>query len=78
MLSLKKVFFIVATLAATVIPAVAASIDREKPSNFVVWVFLALCGLIIVAQVLPLIRNVNEDTKLIAAKAREKKELETH
>lgn len=78
MLNLNKVFFIAATLAVTVAPAFAASADRVKPSNFAVWAFLAFCGLIIVAQVLPLIRKANEDTKLIAAKAREKKKLEAH
>jgi uncharacterized transporter YbjL len=78
MLSLKKVFFIVAALAGSVVPAAAASLDRGNPSNFAVWAFLALCGLIIVAQVLPLIRKVNEETEVMAAKAREKRKLETH
>jgi uncharacterized transporter YbjL len=78
MLSLKKVFFIAAALAVTVVPAFAASLDRGSPSNFAVWAFLALCGLIIVAQVLPLIRKVNEETEVMAAKAREKRKLETH
>jgi len=78
MLNLKKVFFIAATLAVTAVPAFADSLDRGRPSNFAVWAFLALCGLIIVAQVLPLIRRVNEETEVMAAKAQEKRKLETH
>lgn len=76
MLILQRIFLIAATLAITVVPAVATSIDREKPSNFAVWAFLALCGLVIVAQVLPLIRSVNQEAKLLASKSREKKKLE--
>lgn len=78
MLILKKIIFIAVVLVITVVPAVAASLDRGKPSNFAVWAFLTLCGLVIVAQVLPLIRKVNEETKIVAAKAREKKKLEAH
>ncbi|MBW4055858.1 MAG: hypothetical protein HIU83_10765 [Proteobacteria bacterium] len=78
MLILKKIIFIAVVLVITVVPAVAASLDRGKPSNFAVWAFLTLCGLVIVAQVLPLIRKVNEETKIMAAKAREKKKLEAH
>jgi hypothetical protein len=78
MLTIKKVLFIAAALAITVVPATAASIDRGNPSNFSVWIFLTFCGLIIVAQVLPLLRKVNESTKMIAAKEAEKKKLEAH
>ncbi|MDD2581067.1 MAG: hypothetical protein PHR66_03630 [Desulfuromonadaceae bacterium] len=78
MLILKKIFFIALTLAITVAPAVATSIDREKPSNFAVWAFLTLCGLVIVAQILPLIRSVNEEAKMMTEKSREKKKLKAH
>ncbi|MDD2271054.1 MAG: hypothetical protein PHP95_04520 [Desulfuromonadaceae bacterium] len=78
MLIVKKFFFIVAALALSALPAAAASIGREKPSNFAVWAFLTLCGLVIVAQVLPLIRDINEEAKSMAAKAKEKEKLEVH
>lgn len=78
MLIFKKIFFIALTLAITVVPAVATSIEREKPSNFAVWAFLTLCGLVIVAQILPLIRSVNEEAKMMAEKSREKKKLKAH
>ncbi|MDD2308569.1 MAG: hypothetical protein PHH91_03210 [Desulfuromonadaceae bacterium] len=78
MLTIKKGLFIAAALAITVVPAAASSIDRGNPSNFSVWAFLTFCGLIIVAQILPLLRKANESTKMIAAKTREKKKLEAH
>jgi len=69
MLTLKRISLVVVALAAMVVPAVAATLDRGKASNFVVWAFLALCGLIIVAQVLPLIRKMSEDAEMTAEKA---------
>lgn len=78
MLIFKKIFFVAVTLAITVVPALATSLDRGKPSNFAVWAFLTLCGLVIVAQILPLIRSVNEEAKMMAEKSREKKKLKAH
>ena len=43
---------IVALVSAT--PVLAAS-GREDNSNFLVWAFLSLCGLIVVVQLLPVI-----------------------
>lgn len=78
MYTFKKIVFTVATLAVTVVPAVAASVDHGKASNFVVWAFLSLCGLIVVAQVLPLIRKMNEDVQMTAERARVKRQQESH
>ncbi len=78
MLTLKRISLTVATLAVMVVPAVAATIDRGRASNFVVWAFLALCGLIVVAQVFPLIRKMNEDAEMTTEKARLKKQQESH
>lgn len=78
MFAVKKAVLTLAVLAAMVVPAVAASVDHGKASNFVVWAFLSLCGLIVVAQVLPLIRRMNEDVAMTAEKARLKRQQESH
>lgn len=78
MYTFKKIVFIATMLAMTVVPAVAASVDHGKASNFVVWAFLSLCGLIVVAQVLPLIRKMNEDVQMTAERARMKRQQESH
>lgn len=57
-------------LAATVIPALAATEERAQPNNFVVWVFLGLCALIIVAQVAPLIWNARKHARHAADQAK--------
>jgi hypothetical protein len=53
-------------LTATVIPALAATDERAQPDNFVVWMFLGLCALIIVAQVLPMIWSARKHARLAA------------
>jgi|GEM_PF-2459715 hypothetical protein len=78
MLVFKKAFLILAALSAMVVPAFAATADRGGVSNFVVWAFLAACGLIILVQVFPLIRKMNEDSEMTAEKARLKKEQKAH
>jgi hypothetical protein len=78
MLAVKKTVLTLAALAAMVVPAIAASVDHGKASNFVVWAFLSLCGLIVVAQVLPLIRKMNEDVAMTAEKARLKRQQASH
>lgn len=78
MMAAKKAFLTLAALAAMVVPAIAASVDHGKASNFVIWAFLSLCGLIVVAQVLPLIRKINEDVAMTAEKARLKRQQESH
>lgn len=78
MYAFKKTVLTLTALAVTVVPAVAASVDHGKASNFVIWAFLSLCGLIVVAQVLPLIRKMNEDVALTAEKASLKRQQESH
>jgi len=51
-------------LTATAVPALAASEERGNPDNFVVWMFLGFCALIVVAQVAPLIWNAIMHTKV--------------
>ena len=41
-------------MLASATPVLAAS-GREDNSNFLVWAFLSLCGLIVVVQLLPVI-----------------------
>ncbi len=43
----------IASLVTGVTPALAASGAREDNSGFLVWAFLSVCALIVVAQVLP-------------------------
>ena len=54
---MKKINSIVTSilvLLASATPVLAAS-GREDNSNFLVWAFLSLCGLIVVVQLLPVI-----------------------
>jgi len=46
---------LIATLAGG--PALAATGGREDHSSMVVWAFLGFCALIVIAQLLPAIRN---------------------
>jgi hypothetical protein len=78
MFAVKKAVLTFVALATMVVPAVAASVDHGKASNFVIWAFLSLCGLIVVAQVLPLIRKMNEDVAMTSEEARLKKQQELH
>ncbi len=47
------IFATIASFFTGVAPAFAASGARDDNSGFFVWAFLAVCALIIVAQVLP-------------------------
>ena len=64
MSTLSRNILVSAILSATAIPALAATEERGAPDNLVVWMFLGLCALIIVAQITPLIRNVRKQSKL--------------
>jgi len=50
-------------MVATAIPAFAAE-GRSNPSETIVWGFLGLCALIIVAQIAPLVRNLKKQSKI--------------
>ena len=59
-----KIILLLATLAITVIPALAVTEGRNLPTDFLVWGFLGCCALIIVAQVVPMILELRKQTKL--------------
>lgn len=44
-----------ATLLGTAIPALAASATRQDNSGYAVWVFLGICSLILLVQLLPVV-----------------------
>jgi hypothetical protein len=67
---LTKTIILITILAATAVPALSAAGEREQPNNFVVWMFLGLCALIIIAQVAPLIRNLGKHVKTGAENAK--------
>lgn len=74
----KKIAVVTIALASIVTPAIAATFERTRPTNLIVWAFLTCCALIIVAQVFPLIRSIIEETEMTAEKARAKKQQEAH
>lgn len=59
---IKKTMVFGIALLSVAAPAFADTLERGKHSNFAVWAFLALCALIVVAQVLPLARNLTTGT----------------
>jgi hypothetical protein len=67
---LSKIISIAATLTITVIPAFAVTEGRDHPSDYLVWGFLGCCALIIIAQILPVIRNLRKQTKLASDQAK--------
>ena len=54
--TISRVAIILSVLATTGIPAFAATEARSNSSETMVWGFLGLCALIVVAQVAPLFR----------------------
>lgn len=69
-----KITLLFAILAITVIPALAVTEGRNHSPDFFVWGFLGCCALIIVAQVVPLIRNVRKQSKIAAEQTKEVKQ----
>ncbi|MEJ2698646.1 MAG: hypothetical protein P8Z70_03155 [Desulfuromonadales bacterium] len=63
---------VVLTLWGLVPAAIAAPAGREDNSSLVVWVFLGFCALLVVAQLLPAIRNA----RLTARQERERRATE--
>lgn len=62
--TLKRTAMILNFVVATAIPAFAAAEGRSNPSETIVWGFLGLCALIIVAQIAPMIRNFKKQSKI--------------
>jgi len=58
MKSTQKLTAAIASILALATPAFAAAGAREDNSDFVVWVFLAFCALIVIGQMFPMIRNL--------------------
>lgn len=50
---MKRILTTLGTLMITTTPALAAGTAHEDNSGLFVWIFLALCALIIVAQLIP-------------------------
>lgn len=62
---ISKISMISAVLATTAIPALAVAEEgRNNHSEPVVWIFLGMCALIIIAQIAPLIRNLRKHSKI--------------
>lgn len=61
-----KTTLLFATLAITAIPALAVTEGRSHPTDFLVWVFLGCCALIIVAQIVPMVLEFRKQLKLSA------------
>jgi len=60
---LTEIRLIVCLLAATVVPALAAEEGRHNRSEPIVWVFLGLCALIVIAQLAPMVFNLKRQSK---------------
>ncbi|HXE95618.1 MAG TPA: hypothetical protein VN642_04395 [Dongiaceae bacterium] len=71
---LTRIILFFATLAITVIPATAVTEGRSHPSELLVWAFLGCCALIIVAQVVPMIRNFRKQSRMAAEQAKKLKQ----
>jgi galactitol-specific phosphotransferase system IIC component len=64
--TLAKIAMISNILAATAVPAVAATESRGNSSESIIWGFLGLCALIVIAQIAPMIRNLRKQSKTAA------------
>jgi hypothetical protein len=64
--TLIKTALISIILSVTTIPAVADAEGRSNSSETLVWGFLGLCSLIIVAQIAPMIRNLRKQSQAAA------------
>ena len=54
---IKRIIVLFFTLAAMVVPVLAATEERDPPGTLAVQIFLGFCALIIVAQLVPLARQ---------------------
>lgn len=73
---LTRIAMISSILATTAIPAFAAEESRSNPSEPIVWGFMGFCALIIIAQIVPLLRNLNKQSKAVAEQTKEAKHQE--
>ena len=68
--TLIKTTIISGILAITANSAIAAEVGRGNHSEPLVWGFLGLCALIILAQIAPLILNLKKQSKVAAEQAK--------
>lgn len=61
-----KTAIISGILAITANSAIAAEVGRDNQSEPLVWGFLGLCALIILAQIAPLILNLKKQSRIAA------------
>jgi hypothetical protein len=71
---LTKIKLSLVLLAATAIPALAAAEGRNNTSEPIVWGFLGLCALIILAQIAPMILNLRKQSKTAVKQAQTAKQ----
>jgi len=60
---LTKTRLMLCLLTAAVVPALAAEEGRINRSEPIVWVFLGLCALIVIAQLAPMFFNLKKQSK---------------
>jgi hypothetical protein len=65
-------------LVTSVISAQAASNERVLSGNLAVWIFLGLCALIIVAQVAPMLWQINKRSRQLADQTAASKQPQVH
>ena len=68
--TLLKTTIISGILAITANSAIAAEVGRDNHSEPLVWGFLGLCALIILAQIAPLIFNLKKQSRVAAERTK--------
>lgn len=66
---LTRIIVFCAIPATTAIPALAAANDRPDPGGLAIWLFLGLCALIIIAQIVPFFRLIGKRNEKVADEA---------
>ena len=70
---LSKISVTMGILLVWAMPAFSGADERSNPPNVIVWGFLGLCALIIVAQIAPMIRSLKKQTKIAAEQTKAEK-----
>ncbi|MDA8415285.1 MAG: hypothetical protein M0023_16040 [Desulfobacteraceae bacterium] len=72
--TLTKITILMSGLASA-LPAGAATEGRDTTSAPIVWGFLGLCALIIIAQIIPMISNLRKQSQAAAEQSKSAKHL---
>lgn len=64
--ALSKTVLITGMQLVSALPVLAAAEGRDNPPEVIVWGFLGLCALIVVAQIVPVIRILKKQSKTAA------------